>query len=70
MGRTHYETEQSRLETLATRQKQGVQDENEQLTLKALMTKAQEFMLRKAEARRILAQRGHTIFSTSDSKID
>ncbi len=39
----------------------------EQATLAALMQAAQALMLRKAEARRLLTQRRHTVFAESAS---
>jgi hypothetical protein len=56
---------QARLETLAEIQKHRELNTNEQAELDQLMSEAQQIMLYKAEAYRLLAQRGHTIFSTS-----
>ena len=53
---------QIRLEKLAKLQKYRTLTENEQSELDSLMDEAQQIMLCKAEARRILAQRGHIIF--------
>lgn len=56
------DSDQSKLEKLAEIQKHRGLTEEENLELDHLMTEAQEIMLLKAEARRLLAQRGHTIF--------
>ncbi len=56
---------QQQLELLAERQKQRVLTEVEQRRLVKLMTRAQLFMLRKAEAYRLLARRGYVVFPTS-----
>ena len=55
---------QIRLEKLAELQKYRSLTENEQSELDSLMDEAQQIMLCKAEARRILAQRGHIIFKS------
>ena len=55
---------QIRLEKLAELQKYRTLTENEQSELDSLMDEAQQIMLCKAEARRILAQRGHIIFKS------
>lgn len=55
-------TQQLRLEDLAELQKNKLLSEDEQSELEELMNEAQQIMLCKAEAKRILAQRGHTIF--------
>lgn len=55
---------QQQLELLAERQKQRVLTEVEQRRLVKLMTRAQLFMLRKAEAYRLLARRGYVVFPT------
>ncbi|OQX22946.1 MAG: hypothetical protein BWK80_28520 [Desulfobacteraceae bacterium IS3] len=55
---------QIRLEQLAEYQKHRALTETEQSELDRLMDEAQQIMLCKAEARRILAQRGHIIFKT------
>ncbi len=56
---------QQQLEMLAERQKQRVLTEVEQRRLGKLMTLAQLFMLRKAEAYHLLACRGYVVFPTS-----
>ncbi len=53
---------QTRLEELAEFQKRHTLTENEQAELDNLMNEAQQTMICKAEARRILAQRGHIVF--------
>jgi len=53
---------QLRLEELAELQKYRSLTKSEQSELNNLMNEAQQIMLCKAEARRILAQRGHIIF--------
>lgn len=53
---------QLRLEELAELQKHRSLTKNEQSELDDLMNEAQQTMLCKAEARRVLAQRGHIIF--------
>lgn len=55
-------SQQLRLEELAELQKHRSLTKNEQSELDNLMNEAQQIMLCKAEARRILAQRGHIIF--------
>lgn len=55
-------TKQLRLENLAELQKKQSLSEHEQSELDELMNEAQQIMLFKAEAKRILAQRGHSIF--------
>lgn len=55
---------QSRLEELAQLQKEKPLNEDEQTELDNLMAKAQRIMLSKAEARRVLAQRGHVVFKS------
>ncbi len=57
-------SQQMRLEELAELQKIQSLTEYEQFELDNLMNKAQQIMLCKAEARRILAQRGHIIFQS------
>jgi len=57
-------SQQIRLEKLAEIQKYRSLTNNEQFELDNLMEDAQQIMLCKAEARRILAQRGHTIFKS------
>lgn len=53
---------QSRLEKLAEIQKSRALTEKEQSEINDLMEEAQQLMLHKAEARRILSQRGHSVF--------
>ena len=55
-------SKQIRLEELAELQKMQSLTESEQSELENLMNEAQQVMLCKAEARRILTQRGHIIF--------
>ncbi len=55
-------SQQIRLEELAELQKHRSLTESEQSELDSLMHEAQQIMLCKAEAYRILAQRGHTVF--------
>jgi hypothetical protein len=55
---------QARLEALAELQKHCELNADEQAALAQLMNEAQQIMLYKAEAYRLLAQRGHTIFSS------
>ncbi len=55
---------QLRLEELAELQKQHALIKNEQEELDDLMDEAQYIMLCKAEARRVLVQRGHIIFKS------
>ena len=57
---------QQQLETLAERQKHRPLTKAEESRLTKLMTRAQLFMLRKAEAFRLLARRGYAVFSTVD----
>ncbi len=59
------EEQQERLETLAEVQKQRPFTAAEESTLTQLMEEAQRLMLCKAEAYRLLARRGHTVFSSS-----
>lgn len=56
--------QQSRLEALAEAQKLRTLTAEEHSTLAHLMQSAQHLMVAKAEAYRLLAQRGHTVFST------
>jgi len=56
---------QQQIETLAERQKQHALTTAEHSRLTKLMSRAQLFMLRKAEAYRLLARRGYTLFSTA-----
>ncbi len=55
---------QAYLEKLAEFRKHRSLTNNEQSELDSLMDEAQQIMLCKAEARRLLAQRGHTIFKS------
>lgn len=57
---------QDQIETLAERQKHQPLTAVEQSRLTKLMTRAQFFMLRKAEAYRLLARRGYTLFSVAN----
>jgi len=57
---------QQQLETLAERQKHRPLTKAEESRLTKLITRAQLFMLRKAEAFRLLARRGYAVFSTVD----
>ena len=59
------EEHQERLETLAEVQKQRPLTAAEESTLTQLMEEAQRLMLCKAEAYRLLARRGHVVFSSS-----
>lgn len=56
---------QDALEQLAEHQKQRPLTEAEQSELQILMHEAESIMLRKAEAFRLLALRGHTVFAAS-----
>jgi biopolymer transport protein ExbD len=56
---------QNQLETLAETQKHRVLNAAEQAELDQLMQEAQHLMVAKAEAFRLLAQRGHSVFSDS-----
>ena len=55
---------QAQLEALATLQKQRPLTASEAETLRQLMNEAQRLMLRKAEAYRVLVQRGQRVFAT------
>lgn len=57
---------QMRLEKLAKLQGRRSLSDNEQSELDRLMDEAQQLMLCKAEAKRLLAQRGHVVFRTVD----
>ncbi len=57
-------SKQVRLEKLAEVQKQRNLSENELSEMENLMDEAREIMLCKAEARRLLAQRGHDMFKS------
>jgi hypothetical protein len=61
------EEQQERLETLAEVQKQRPLTAAEESTLTQLMEEAQRLMLCKAEAYRLLARRGHAVFSSSSA---
>lgn len=61
------EEQQERLETLAEVQKQRPLTAAEESTLTQLMEEAQRLMLRKAEAYRLLARRGHAVLSSSST---
>lgn len=56
---------QERLETLAEAQKQRPLTAAEDTTLSQLVDEAWRLMLRKAEAYRLLARRGHAVFSSA-----
>jgi len=58
------ESRQSHLEELAELQKHRHLTEVEHTELATLMNEAQQMMLYKAEARRLLAQRGHSVFAS------
>ncbi len=62
------EQRQSRLAELAEVQKHRSLRPDEQTTLEQLMREAEQIMLYKAEAYRVLAQRGHTIFPPTNMK--
>lgn len=55
---------QENLEKLAELQKRQSLAKNERSELDSLMQEAQQIMLCKAEAQRLLAQRGHVIFES------
>ena len=57
------ERQQAHLEDLAEAQKHRSLTPAEQSDLAQLMDEAERMMLRKAEAYRLLARRGHTVFS-------
>lgn len=59
---------QARLEELAQLRKHRELDPEEQASFEDLMHEAQQIMLSKAEAYRILAQRGHTMFTQSTAQ--
>ena len=58
---------QQQLELLAAEQKQRALSHTEECTLNLLLTDAQRLMLRKAEAYRLLARRGHTLFTPAST---
>lgn len=61
------EQKQLRLEELAELRKEQALGNTEQDELESLMLDAQQTMLTKAEAYRLLAMRGHTVFPTSEN---
>jgi hypothetical protein len=63
------EEDQARLETLAEEQKQRPLTATEETTLAQLLEEAQRLMLWKAEAYRLLARRGHTVFSSAGASV-
>ncbi|RLC65313.1 MAG: hypothetical protein DRI48_06850 [Chloroflexi bacterium] len=58
---------QAQLEALAETQKRRSLTPVEQATLAELMSEAEQVMLRKAEAYRLLARRGYEVFSSSNA---
>lgn len=58
--------QQEQLETLAALAKQRGLTASEEATLHLLMEEARRLMVRKAEAYRLLARRGHTIVTSAD----
>lgn len=62
------EEHQVRLEALAESQEHRPLTEEEQSTLARLMEEARQVMLRRAEAYRLLAQRGHEVFTASATR--
>ncbi len=61
------EAQQVRLEDLADAQKQRPLSTAEQSMLAQLMEEAQHMMICKAEAYRLLARRGHTVFANPET---
>ncbi len=61
------EAKQTLLQELAEQQKHRTLTVSEQTELDKYMTEAQQMMLCKAESRRLLAQRGHTVFDSRGS---
>ena len=61
------EENQVHLERLAEEQKQRLLTAAEDTTLSQLLDEAQRLMLRKAEAYRLLARRGHAVFSSAST---
>ena len=61
------EEDQTRLEMLAEVQKQRSLTTAEETLLAQLLEEAQHLMLRKAEAYRLLARRGHAVFSSAST---
>ena len=59
--------DQTRLEILAEVQKQRLLTAAEETRLAQLLEEAQHLMLRKAEAYRLLARRGHAVFSSAST---
>ncbi len=64
------EEQQTQLETLAELRKHRPLSETEHATLAHLMEEAQRVMLRKAEAYRLLARRGHHVFASTNALSD
>lgn len=64
------EENQERLESLIAQSKRRALTTTEQVALDDLMREAQHLMLRKAEAYRLLARRGHLVFSSSSTLSD
>ena len=62
--------QQTLLRDLAEAQKHRSLTSDEQSDLDKLMNKAERVMLRKAEAYRLLARRGYTVFSPPNSSTD
>ena len=61
------ETRQTRLQELAEAQKHNPPTSAEQTELAQLMGEAEQVMLSKAEAYRLLARRGYTIFAAEET---
>ena len=64
------ESKQAHLEDLAEAQKHRLLTPAEQSDLTRLMDEAERMMLRKSEAYRLLARRGHAVFSPPESSAD
>lgn len=64
---TMSEEKQTRLESLIAQSKLRSLTESEQTELNDLMNEAQQLMLRKAEAYRLLARRGHIVFPVKEA---
>ena len=64
------QAQQVRLEALAELHKQRPLSAEEQSDLAQLMAEAQRIMLRKAEAYRLLARRGHAVFNLAKPSSD
>lgn len=64
------EEKQDLLKSLAERRKKHPLTETEKAVLERSMGQAQHVMLRKAEAYRLLARRGHRIFPFSETSAD